>query len=515
MNEIEKLLNGVKKLERIVGATLGPRGQNVLIDRGGYPFITNDGVTIAREVTFDCQYENLGAKVMLQSSSQTNANAGDGTTSSIVLGAKILEHGINAVKSGQNPVLLKDELLSLVPRITKIITDVATPLTSDKIEAIAGGSSGSEQIGKLVADAFEFVGTDGVVILGENTHGQTTLAHTDGAEFPLSLATPLMVENPSLLNTVYENPRLAIHDGPIKNLNDLRPLLELALLNKFPLIIIADDFSPEILQAILLNRVRNNLPILTLKLADNQSNRLANLQDLAALTSSILISQSNDLTLPTIQLDHLGKCNKIEAGINTTTIHLQEKGVKTQERIDIIKSQLDSETDDYQKFVLRKRLARLTSGIAIISVGAITDIELGETKLRTEDAIAAVKTAGTHGYVVGGGNTYQYVADILDHEILSPALRAIPQRIMENADFKNPEQNPEKTLIPPPKNPKTLNAFGFNAKTLKFCNLLDENIIDPAGVLIQVIQNAISAAATLLTTVFVITNKSLDTKTSP
>jgi len=522
----EKLLAGATKLNEIVSVTLGPRGRNVILDRGGTPLITNDGYTIAREVQLNCPIENLASRVMLQSSMQTNNRAGDGTTSSIVLGTEIYKRGL---ASNMSPVLLKDELMSLVPTIDKIISDLAIPLTSDRIEAIATNSSASPELGKLIADAFTHVGLDGVVTLAENTLGHITLTHVDGAEVPASLVTPHLIENPSTLETIYEDARLLIHDGPIKNLNDLLPILEATHTEKLPLAIIADDFSNEVITAVIANRTRAGLRVLLLKLDELPKRRSATLADIAALTNSTI------MPLGEMTLAHLGYISKIIASITSTRIQTCRGGnlppvdamSPLQDRIKIIKSQLAACTDDFEKSILQKRLARLTSGIAILSIGAATEIELREKKLRAEDALAAVRAAAIDGIVVGGGITYLHIAKQLNHnersewlmspnrkpfdshspkgvhyEILSPALGAIPRKIYENAGqdadeilrviFEKPSKNPQKTL--------KFFSHGFDAKNLKFCDMLESNIIDPATVIRQVITNALSAAATLLTT---------------
>ena len=486
----DKLLTGATKLNEIVSLTLGPRGRNVLLDRGGNHLITNDGYAIAREVSLECPVENLGARVMFESCKQTNARAGDGTTSSIVLATEILRRGL---QSETSPVLLKDELVALIPAVNKVVSSLSIPLTSDRVRAIATNSSACAQLGEHIASAFERVGLDGVVTLTENTLGHTTLTHVDGAEFPVSLVTPHMIESPSTLGTTYDNARLLVHDGPIKSLNDILPVLESAHAEKIPLAIIADDFSNEVIAAVLANRAKANLRVILLKLDEIPTRRTVTLHDLVALTNS--------------ELGGLGKVDRLVADMSVTRLMVGTTCNRPlKDRIEMIKSQLATCTDEFERSILQRRLARLTSGIAILGIGAPTEVELRERKLRAEDALAAVRAGAREGIVAGGGITYLHIAKSLNHPILSPALESISRKIYENAGqdadyicrvimekpYKNPTKNPCK------KNKKIFH--GFDAKNLRFCNMLESNIIDPAAVIREVITNALSAAATLLTT---------------
>lgn len=504
----EKLLSGVKKLDDIVGLTLGPRGRNVVLDRGGVPLITNDGVTIAREVELDDLCESLGAKIMLQASSQTNTRAGDGTTSSIVLGREILERGFGAIEEGESAIMLKDELSELSHRACAIVDELAVPLDNSRIEAIATSSSASPEVGALVTQGFDLVGLDGVVTLEENNLGKNTLLHVEGCEVPASLATPYLIEDSQTLETHYENAKICIVDGVIKNVNDLRPLLELAHAQKLNLVLIADDFSAEVLQAILANRVRGGLRVLALKLSEFPDRRGATLEDLVALTGASLVCAEFDLNLSRVKSEHLGTCESLRAGLESTKLIVKAKENEAlSKRVEIIRAQINSAVDEFSRSVLKKRLAKLTSGIAIISIGGATDVEIKEKKLRAEDAISAVRSASEDGIVAGGGIAYLRVAERLGEndgragEILVKSLESITRRILHNADedadgiLKKIQHSSEQDL-------------GFNAKERVFCNMLEANIIDPAKVVKEVIKNALSAAATLLTTEGAIVNKS-------
>ncbi|MCL2587713.1 MAG: hypothetical protein FWE31_05810, partial [Firmicutes bacterium] len=328
----EKLLEGARKLAEIVGITLGPRGRNVVLDRDGHPLITNDGVTIAREVKLHCPIEFMGAKIILQASSQTNQRAGDGTTSSIILAHEILRRGFEEVHSGTSPILLNDELLSLLPKIEALIKDIAIPLTNDKIQAIATNSSASDQLGQLVTQAFNIVGLDGIVTLEENNLGHTTLTHSDGAQFPLALAHPNFITDHKTLSSTLVSPHLKILDTPAKDLNALVPMLEHALETNTSLAIIAPDFSPDTLNLLLANRTR--VRILPLKLNTHPSQHYTTLGDLKSISIT-----------------------KLTADMNSTRIHFRhenesEASVSFSARIETIKAQINSSTDDFEKYTL-------------------------------------------------------------------------------------------------------------------------------------------------------------------
>lgn len=491
----QAILQGTQKLSNIVGITLGPRGRNVVLEReNGTPLITNDGVTIARSVELPDKHENMAAKILLQASSQTNQNAGDGTTSAIVLGAELVKLGLRAIELGQSPVTIKDELLTASKQALAEVDKISIPVNShEEIISIATNSCGNPNDGELVARAFQLAGLDGVVTLDENNTGETTLRHNDGCEITATLATPYMIENPARMETTYDNAHILLTDTEVKTPADLLPILEHTAKNSLRLVIVAPSFSAEALQTLLLNRVRANVKVLATTLRELDTRTQATLEDLAALTGATLVTNKNDLAIATTQPEHLGFVEKITCGTNLTILSKTpyENPIENpiEKRKNIILAQIEQATDDYSKTRLRERLAKLTQGIAVISVGAPTDIEMGERKLRIEDAIAAVRAAAAEGTVDGAGTTYLTLSNTVKNEILSTALKSIPRRIISNAD-----ENPDMIMS------KIDNERGYDARTKAYCNLRKNNIIDPARVIKQVIQNAASAAATLLTT---------------
>jgi len=526
-----KILSGAQKLCDIVGLTLGPRGRNVVIEReNGTPIITNDGVTIAREVIFADKYENMSAQVLLQASSQTNIEAGDGTTSAIVLATEILKKGFDAIDKGASPVLLKQELICAGEMACDAVGAVSRPVTtSDEILAVASNSCASETDGKLVACAFEKVGQNGVVSLEENGESQTYLKHVSGCEISATLASPYMIENPKSMQTEYENVRLVVINDTIKKASEIVPILEYAGREKEKVVIVANDFSQEVINLVLLNRVRAGVKLLLVKITEMGERRNAIMEDICALTGATLISQENDLSLEKVgnvisteveksskqsEAYVFGTCIKITCGLESCTIIINENSTeRLNERIELIKSQIESATDEYSKTRLKERLAKLTGGIAIISVGAPTDIELKERKLRIEDAVNAVRSAMTDGIVAGGGIAYAVISGKLimksggkindGAKVLASSLDSIIKRILENAG-----EDSEKILLKIRESDEE--NFGYDALNRKFCNMVESNIVDPAKVIKQVIRNAVSVASTLLTTEGMIVSEKLN-----
>ena len=485
--------NGTQKLSDIVGLTLGPRGRNVVLEReNGTPLITNDGVTIARSIKFQNKNENIAAQILLQASSQTNQHAGDGTTSAIVLGAEVVRLGTRAIELGACPMKLKDEILGSARVAVSRVEALATPVNSfEAMVAVATNSCANPDDGEMVARAFEKVGSDGVVSLVENASGKTTLEHRTGCEVRAALATPYMIEDAGSLKTTYDDARVLLVEGEIKTLREILPLLEVTARENTSLVIIANGFSPEVLNALVVNRVRAGVRVVALVLREDNNRRNAVLGDIAALTGAVVVSQQNDLTLERVEVAHLGHLSRIECGMEATVLHSSRDFPA--ERIQLIRTQIVDATDEYTKTRLEERLARLTKGIAVISVGAPTDIELREKKLRIEDAIAATKAATNGGVVAGGGTTYLRVAVGLGSDILARALESVTRRIMQNCG-----ENPD-LLIPKILENQCVD-FGFDGKAGMLCDLRENNIVDPAKVITSVITNATSAAATLLTT---------------
>jgi len=511
----KKILDGTQKLSNIVGLTLGPHGRNVILEREKSLLVTNDGVTIAREIEFSDKFENLGSKILLQASIQTNNTVGDGTTSAIVLGAQIMKQAHKKIELGTSPVLIKESLLVASDYACQSIQELAKPVTTiDDIKAIASNSCASTEYGNLIATAFELV--DGfnhnpIITLEENYDGLTTLRIVEGLEINAGLVSSYMIENPANTETVYIDTYVLLVKGSIKSAKELVPVLELVGKEKLRLVIIANDYSIDTINLLVLNRAKVGLNVIALKLDEVNDRTNAILGDIAAFTNATIISPENDVALSHVTLMHLGHVSKVQATMTRTRLIYEnpppdsQKQLALNQRIELIQSQISSAKDFYAKTRLNERLARLTKGIAILSVGAVTEIELKEKKLRIEDAIHAAKSAKEGGIVPGGGLGYLYAKKSLEQldtegaRILLSALESIIQRICINADT-----NPD-TVIERISESKEAN-FGYDAKNKRYCNLFKANIIDPAKVVISVIKNATSAIATLLTSDAIIVN---------
>jgi chaperonin GroEL len=471
----KKLLLGVNKLNNIVKTTIGHKGRNVLIARGDYPpLITNDGVTIARSVRLQNTKEQYGADIIKQASLRTNEMAGDGTTSAIVLASAIINTAKKHLRRGADPNRVKDELIEAGAAAVRCLGSLAKPCNSlNDLSCIAISSCASETDGKMAADAVSRTGENGVVTLEENNFGKTTLTFKEGMEVNLGLLSPYMCENCERSETIYTEAKTLVTTEKIISVKDVIPFLEKSAKEGIPLVIIANDYSPEFIAALLVNRAKLNLRVIALKL-NTAENKDAVYEDIAAVTGAVIIGVKNDLTLASAEETHLGTAERIIAGINTTTIIASGTN---EERIASIKSQINLSADEYSKSKLKERLAKMTTGIAVISIGCPTEAEQKEKKLRCEDAIRASQSALKDGIVQGGGLTYCEIAkslpaDTLGAKILKKSLPAITAAICKNANLTVP----------------------------KFVKTLPKTVIDPALVIKNVIINSISAAGILLTT---------------
>jgi chaperonin GroEL len=523
-----RILSGVNKLAHTVRITLGPKGRNVLIDRNGTPLITNDGVTIARAFTAADPIENLAATVIKQASIKTNETAGDGTTSAIILAAEIMNKANRHITLGVSPVLIKEGLLTASQIASDAVKKIAKPANrySDML-AVATNSCANQNDGELVARAFEKVGTDGVITLDENSNGKTTLTFVEGFECNCILASPYFCTDVERMESKLNNAKVLVTDQSVNRFADIVPVLEETKNENKPIILIAPDYTPEVISTLVLNRVRNNLNVIALKIDEAPDRASAILGDIAALTCSTPISQSNDLTLASATSEHLGMATTVIASTTSTKIIIDNNdNPHLTKRLTQIRGQINSATDDYTKVRLTQRLARLTSGVAIISVGCPTQAEQSERKLRIEDAIAATRSAATSGIVAGGGIAYLAAAKVLEQaiptiqkhlhdgvEILRASLPCILVNICQNADISYEVVLNE---INHTKNSPSFGGgreadgvvrvnIGYNALTNEYTDMFAAKIIDPALVICSVIQNAVSVAATLLTTEIAIT----------
>ena len=466
MNKAQKsLYRGVNKLNDIIKITIGPNGRNVVIDRhNGSPLITNDGVTIAKEVTLPNRHENLGADVIKQASLKTNTEAGDGTTSAIVLATAITNQARRAIQWGYQPIKIKDALFKAARKALDLLPQHIRQIHKyDDLRRVAINSCANEEDGSLVAKALSRVGPDGLISLEMNQVGTTQLTFTNGVKLPAEIASPY------LQTKTLHNAKVLVTDGTIKNIQEILPLLEDAIKTQSPLLLVADDYSNEVITALVLNRAKAGLQVVAIR-----SNANA---DCAIITNATLVSPQNDLTLAQATTTHLGHANQIIFDGEHMTILSDKKSAAFDAHINMLKNELASTTDDYRQTRLKERIANLTTTAGVISIGCPTEAATMEKRLRIEDAVAATTNAMRDGVVMGGGITYLKIAKELKNNdigerILKKALPAIYRQINRN--------------------------YHFNPNNCK--------VIDAATVIKSVIQNATSAAAILITTGTIISN---------
>lgn len=493
----EKVLAGAYKIAEAVKLTLGPKGRNVLIERQhASPLITNDGVTIARDVKLECPYESMGAQVLREASIKTNTEAGDGTTTSIVLAQAILEHASRYIAAGVSPVFIKEGLLVAADFVVTEVAKAAKSIRTDAdIRAIAINSCSNIADGIIVADAVSRVGAKGIITIEENKTGTTTLCFVDGLEIACELASPYFCEDPNTLSTTFENAKVFITDKRINSIKEILATLEDCAREKYPLVIIADDYSAEVLSALVLNKVRAGLRICALKCNIFSGHRDAILGDLAALAGAEVRTDFSDDGIK------LGTCDKAVMSMENSKF-ISKSSDALKKRIQLILAQIARTDDEYNKTSLSERLARLTGGVAIISVGCATEIEQKEKRLRIEDALAATRAACEEGIVAGGG-----LALLRVKKILARHMKAMPknqihgaQILLEilDAPFRqiciNSDINPDLVQS------RITRHFGFDASNGKFVDMFDTGIVDPAKVVKCALKNAASVAGTLLTT---------------
>jgi len=496
-NAFEKVLTGARKIAEAVKLTLGPKGRNVLIERPhAEPLITNDGVTIAREIKLECPYESIGAQVLREASIKTNLQAGEGTTTSIVLAEQILNTAARYIATGASPVFIKEGLLAATDYVVSQIEKSAKPIsTIENIRAIAINSCANIVDGIIIADAVSRVGAHGIITIDENKNGNTTLSFVDGLEVDAELASPYFCEDASTLSTTFENAKIFITSKTLNSIKEILPILEECSREKYPLVILADDYTPEVLSALVINKVRAGLRICALKANFFGMHRDAILGDLAALTEANIVTDLSDDEIK------LGQCDKIMMSMQNSKF-ISKKTKLLEERIKLIRAQLDATDDEYNKTRLGERLAGLTNGVAIISVGCTTEVEQKEKHLRIEDALAATRAACEEGIVAGGGMTL-----LNTRKDLAKYIKTLPKTQVQGAQILlevldtpfrqiciNSGANPDLTLARITKNQ------GYDARNRKYVDMFANGIVDPAKVVKCALKNATSVAGTLLTT---------------
>jgi chaperonin GroEL len=509
-----KLKSGVDQLANAVKVTLGPKGRNVVIDKKfGAPTVTKDGVTVAKEIELEDPIENMGAQMVREVASKTSDVAGDGTTTATVLAQAIFTEGLKNVTAGANPMDLKRGIDLAVEAVVQNLKKLSKPIeTSQEIEQVGAISANNDlSIGKIIAEAMDKVGKDGVITVEEAKGTETTLEVVEGMQFDRGYLSPYFVTNADTMEAVLEDPYILIHDKKISAMKDLLPILEKVAQSGRALLIIAEEVEGEALATLVVNKLRGTLRVCAVKAPGFGDRRKAMLEDIAILTGGTVISEEKGFKLENAQLSYLGQAARVVVDKDNTTI-VEGKGKKEEikKRINEIKVQIEKTTSDYDREKLQERMAKLSGGVAVLKVGAATEVEMKEKKARVEDALHATRAAVEEGIVPGGGVAYIRAMENLDVkvenedqrtgvEIVKKALEAPIRHIVENAGWEG------SVVVQKVKEGK--DDFGFNANTEKFENLMKSGVIDPTKVARIALQNAASVASMLITTEAVIVEK--------
>ncbi|HEM6540656.1 MAG: chaperonin GroEL [Streptococcus suis] len=509
----ESMVRGVDILADTVKVTLGPKGRNVVLEKAyGSPLITNDGVTIAKEIELEDHFENMGAKLVSEVASKTNDIAGDGTTTATVLTQAIVREGLKNVTAGANPIGIRRGIEAAVATAVESLKAQASPVSNKaEIAQVAAVSSRSEKVGEYISEAMERVGTDGVITIEESRGMETELDVVEGMQFDRGYLSQYMVTDNEKMVAELENPFILITDKKISHIQDILPLLESILQTSRPLLIIADDVDGEALPTLVLNKIRGTFNVVAVKAPGFGDRRKAMLEDIAILTGGTVITEDLGLDLKDATIEALGQAAKVVVDKDGTTI---VEGAGNPEaianRVAVIKSQIEGTTSEFDREKLQERLAKLSGGVAVIKVGAATETELKEMKLRIEDALNATRAAVEEGIVAGGGTALVNVIDSVaklelkgDDEtgrnIVLRALEEPVRQIAYNAGYEG------SVIIDKLKNSEL--GTGFNAATGEWVNMMDAGIIDPVKVTRSALQNAASVASLILTTEAVVANK--------
>ena len=512
----DKLKRGVDSLANAVKATLGPKGRNVVIDKKfGAPQITKDGVTVAKEIELKDAVENMGAQMVKEVASKTNDIAGDGTTTAIILAQSIINTGLKNVAAGANPMDLKrgidKAVLKVINELKKLSSEVGSD--NDKIKQVATISANNdESIGSLIAEAMKTVGNDGVITVEEAKGTETEVKTVEGMQFDRGYLSPYFVTDAEKMITQLENPHILIFDKKISNMKDLLPVLEPVAQSGKPLLIIAEDIDGEALATLVVNKIRGSLKIAAVKAPGFGDRRKAMLEDLAILTGGTMISEERGYKLENTTLEMLGTCEKVEIDKDNTTI-INGSGNKKDivGRTSQIKAQIETTTSDYDREKLQERLAKLAGGVAVLYVGAATEIEMKEKKDRVDDALAATRAAVEEGIIPGGGVAYIRSAELLDekdgiNEDEQTGINIIKRALEEPLRIIIANSGGEGAVVVA-KVREGKKDFGFNARTNKYENLSKAGVIDPTKVSRIALENAASIASMLLTTECVIADE--------
>ena len=507
------MVRGVDILADTVKVTLGPKGRNVVLEKSfGSPLITNDGVTIAKEIELDDHFENMGAKLVSEVASKTNDIAGDGTTTATVLTQAIVREGIKNVTAGANPIGIRRGIEAAVAAAVEALKNNAIPVANkEAIAQVAAVSSRSEKVGEYISEAMEKVGKDGVITIEESRGMETELEVVEGMQFDRGYLSQYMVTDNEKMVADLENPYILITDKKISNIQEILPLLESILQSSRPLLIIADDVDGEALPTLVLNKIRGTFNVVAVKAPGFGDRRKAMLEDIAILTGGTVITEDLGLELKDATIEALGQAAKVSVDKDSTVI---VEGAGNPEaianRVAVIKSQIETTTSEFDREKLQERLAKLSGGVAVIKVGAATETELKEMKLRIEDALNATRAAVEEGIVAGGGTALVNVIPAVEaleltgdeatgRSIVLRALEEPVRQIAYNAGYEG------SIVIDRLKNAEA--GTGFNAATGEWVNMIEAGIIDPVKVSRSALQNAASVASLILTTEAVVANK--------
>ena len=510
------LLKGVEKLSTAVKVTLGPKGRNVVLDKKfGAPTVTNDGVTIAKEIELEEPFENMGAQLLKEVATKTNDVAGDGTTTATVLAYSMIREGLRSVAAGINPMEIKRGMGTAVEIAVDDIQDTSKEIKEKgEIAQVAAISANNDNdIGELIADAMEKVGKDGVITVEESKSMDTNLEVVEGMQFDRGFLSPYFVTNRDTQVAVFENPFILIHDKKISNMKDLLPVLEKIAQAGKPLLLIAEDIEGEALATLVVNNLRGTLNVCAVKAPGFGDRRKAMLEDISILTGGQVISEELGLKLENTDVSQLGTAKRVNVDKENTTIIEgagTEKDIK--DRIAQIKVQIDDTTSDYDREKLQERLAKLAGGVAVINVGAATEVELKEKKHRVEDALSATRAAIEEGIIPGGGVTLVQAVKALDKNDVDALTEAeqvgykIVRRALEEPIRQIAANAGEEGSIVVERAKNEPKGSGFDAAKMRWTDLMDAGIIDPAKVTRSALQNASSIAGLLLTTEATITD---------
>ena len=515
---LRKLQAGADKLANVVGVTLGPKGRNVVLEsKYGSPRIVNDGVTVAKEVSLQDPVENIGAKLVLQAAQKTNDMAGDGTTTATILSQAMIAEGVKVVAAGANPIIVQRGMTKAVNHLLAKLKEISKPVEDDELADVAAVSAGNNhEVGQMIADAMGKVGRQGVITLEEGKGVENELILVEGMQFDRGYMSPYFVTDTDKMIATYENAKILIADKKITNARDIVGVLEESIRGGWPLIILAEDFESEALATLVVNKLRGNLKVVAIKAPGFGERKSQNMDDIAVLTGGTVIRDEVGITFEDVEISMLGSCAKFMCSKEGSTIVTDNStAAQVKARVDQIRNQIEDMESQYEREKMNDRIARLSGGVAVVRVGAQTETEMKEKKLRVEDALNATKAAVEEGIVIGGGCTLlrlsmevtdEFKATLSNDEervgadIIRRALQAPLKRIAHNAGV-NGSVVAEKVVTSA--DPNT----GYNAASGKYENFLDTGIIDPAKVIRCALENSSSVAKVFLTSDCVVTEK--------